>query len=135
MKRVMTAALIALTFCLTGSAFAQDKPKVFIQSESSGSNRNAARNQTIEMSKDFQKDCPGVKITIRQDLADYSLILNHIEHGMFVRDNQIEVADKDGSLLTTRERGSIKNNTKFACELILSDFAKNRPVTEVQQQQ
>jgi|CZKY01.1.fsa_nt_gi hypothetical protein len=127
-----TIALLIVTLALTASVLAQDQPKVFIQSASSGSNRNAARNQTIEMSKDFQKQCPEVKITIRQDLADYTLVLNHIEHGLFVRDNQIEVADRDGSLLTTRERGSIKNNTRFACDLILKDFAKTHsvPVTQ-----
>jgi hypothetical protein len=130
MKKSILLLFVAL---VSISAMAQDQPKVFIQSASSGSNQNAARNQTIEMSKDFQKVCPGVKITIRQDLADYTLILNHIEHG-FIRDNQIEVADKDGSLMTTKEGGSIKGNTKYVCTLILSDWqntataAQNAPV-------
>jgi hypothetical protein len=131
MKKSILLLFVALASI---SALAQDQPKVFIQSASSGSNVNAARNQTIEMSKDFQKVCPGVKITIRQDLADYTLILNHIEHGLFIRDNQIEVADKDGSLMTTKEGGSIKGNTKYVCTLIMSDWqntaiaAQNVPV-------
>jgi ABC-type uncharacterized transport system YnjBCD substrate-binding protein len=131
-KIIVTIATVLLS--LVAAATAQDQPKVFIEA-SSAKNGTAifgggnARNQAIEMSKDFQKQCPEVKITIKQDAADYTVILNHLESGLIARDNQIEVADKDGSLITTREKGSIKNQTRFACELILNDFAKNHPKT------
>lgn len=79
----------------------------------------------MEMSKDFEKDCPGVKITILQQMADYTVVLNHIEIGAFVRDNQIQVANKDGDLISkTKEGGSIEGGVKKACTLILADWAK-----------
>ena len=81
----------------------------------------------MEMSKDFEKQCPEVRITLNKSMADYTVILNHIEHG-FVRDNQFQVADKNGDLLThTKEGGSIKGGVKKACSEIISDWnTKNR---------
>lgn len=101
------------------------EPRVFLQSVSHGNTQNASRDQSMEMSKDFEKDCPGVKITIVQQMADYTVVLNHIEVGMFVRDNQIQVANKDGDLISkTKEGGSIEGGVKKACVLILADWAK-----------
>jgi hypothetical protein len=77
----------------------------------------------MEMSKDLEKNCPGVRITINQQVADYTVLLNHIESG-FARDNQIQVANKDGDLLSkTKEGGSIAAGMKKACALILADWA------------
>jgi hypothetical protein len=102
-----------------------NKPRVFLQSASKGTNQNAARDQSMEMSKDFERDCPDVKISILQQMADYTVILNHIEVGMFIRDNQIQVANKDGDLISkTKEGGSIAGGVKKACEVILADWAK-----------
>ena len=56
-------------------------------------------------------------------MADYTIRLNHIEHGLLYRDNQIEVYDKDGDLMRNKEGGSIKRNVQQACNLILSDGA------------
>jgi hypothetical protein len=103
---------------------AKGKPRVFLQSASKGPNRNAARDQSMEMSKDLEKDCPAVRITINPQMADYTIALNHIEAG-FVRDNQIQIANKDGDLLSkTKEGGSIAGGMKKACVLILADWAK-----------
>jgi hypothetical protein len=99
-------------------------PRVFLQSASKGTNRNAARDQSMEMSKDMEKDCPGVQVTINQQMADYTVLLNHIEVGL-VRDNQIQVANKDGDLISkTKEGGSIAAGMKKACALMLADWAK-----------
>lgn len=101
------------------------EPRVFLQAVSHGDTQNARRDQSMEMSKDFEKDCPGVKITILQQMADYTVVLNHIEIGAFVRDNQIQVANKDGDLISkTKEGGSIEGGVKKACTLILADWAK-----------
>jgi hypothetical protein len=78
----------------------------------------------MEMSKDFEQDCPAVQITLAQQMADYTVALNHIEVGL-ARDNQIQVADKNGDLLSkTKEGGSIRAGMKKACALILADWAK-----------
>ena len=101
------------------------QPRVFLQSASKGNNRNAARDQSMEMSKDFEKNCPGVKITINQQAADYTLLLNHIEVGLLVRDNQFQIANRDGDLISkTKEGGSIAGGVKKSCEIILADWAK-----------
>ncbi len=79
----------------------------------------------MEMSKDFENECPGIRVTINQSVADYSVLLNHIEHG-FARDNQIQIGNKDGDLISkTKEGGSINGGVKKACAVILADWAKN----------
>jgi hypothetical protein len=106
-------------------AHSANEPRVYLSSASKGSQWNAARNQSMEMSKDIEKDCPGVRITISESVADYSILLNHIEHG-FVRDNQIQIANKVGDLISrTKEGGSIRGDVKKACEIILADWAKH----------
>lgn len=99
-------------------------PRVYLESASKGTNRNAARDQSMEMGKDFEKNCPDVRVTINQQLADYTVLLNHIEVG-FVRDNQIQIANKDGDLISkTKEGGSINGGVKKACAAILADWTR-----------
>jgi hypothetical protein len=98
--------------------------RVYLESVSSGTNRNAARDQSMEMAKDFLKVCPNVKITLYQSAADYTIRLNHIEHGWLYRDNQIEVFDRNGDLMHNKEGGSIKRNVHQACDLIYSDWSR-----------
>lgn len=98
------------------------KPRVFLQSSSHGNNWNSRRDQSMEMSKDFEKACPDVRITLNQQMADYTVALNHIEHG-FARDNQFQIAARNGDLLsTTKEGGSINGGVKKACHQILADW-------------
>jgi hypothetical protein len=99
------------------------QPRVYMESASKGSNRNSDRDQSMEMSKDFLKVCPNVKITINQQTADYTVRLNHIEHGLLFRDNQIQVFDKNGDLMKNKEGGSIKGDVKQICHLINTDFS------------
>jgi hypothetical protein len=106
------------------SSTQSNRPRVYFESASKGNQWNAERNQSMEMSKDVDKDCPGIRITITPAAADYTILLNHIEHG-FVRDNQIQVANKDGDLISkTKEGGSIRGDMKKACQVILADWAK-----------
>lgn len=108
----------------TAVAPPDSKPRVYLESASKGTNRNAARDQSMEMSKDLEGDCTGVRITINQQMADYSVLLNHIEVG-FARDNQVEVANKEGDLISkTKEGGSIRGGMKKACAVILADWTK-----------
>jgi len=81
----------------------------------------------MEMSKDFERVCPDVRITLNQQMADYTVALNHIEVGLFGRDNQFQIADKNGDLLAnTKEGGSISGGVKRACAQILADWATKR---------
>jgi hypothetical protein len=45
------------------------QPIVFIESKSSGTNLNVDKNQSLEMAKDFGKDCPGIQISMQQALT------------------------------------------------------------------
>jgi hypothetical protein len=103
------------------------KPRVFLSAKSHDRGWNESRDQSMEMSKDFQEVCPEVQISLNQHLLDYSVELNHTEHS-FVRENQMQIANKDGDLLSETEgsikTGSIKGGVKKACEAILADWAK-----------
>ena len=122
MKRCVA---ILVTLFLASFAVPQEKPRVFLQAQSFGNTANARRDQSMEMSKDLERLCPGVTVTIFQQKADYTLILNHIELGMLVRDNQFQIANADGDLITTtKEGGSIAGGVRGACTLILADWAK-----------
>jgi hypothetical protein len=100
-----------------------NKPRVFLEAHSLSDLWTGNRNQSMEMSKDFGRDCPDIQISVNRTLADYTVSLNHIEHGL-MRDNQIQIADKDGDLHGSRQGGSIKGDMKTACDLILTDWAK-----------
>jgi hypothetical protein len=141
----MPTLLRLLPILLAGASFAQQaqqppspQPRVFLQASSHGNVWNARRDQSMEMAKDFQKNCPDVKVTILQNAADYTVILNHIEVGAFGRDNQFQVANKDGDMLGgVREKngiksGSINGGVKAACNTILADWnAKQAPAANV----
>ena len=99
------ATIVAMALIVAGSCFGQDKPRVFLQSVSHGNTWNARRDQSIEMAKDFEKHCPDTKVTLLQDKADYTVILNHIEVGLLYRDNQMEVADKNGRFADDTRKG------------------------------
>jgi hypothetical protein len=106
------------------SAPVRSEPRVFLQSASHGNRWAARRDQSMEMSKDFEKNCPDVRVTINQQMADYTVLLNHIEVG-FARDNQFQIADKSGDLIShTKEGGSVNGGVKKACQAILTDWAK-----------
>lgn len=118
MKALIAAGVFAAVIAVHG----QEVPKVHLTSTSAGNTWGAVRNQSQEMAKDFAKDCPGVRVTTNQDF-DYGVSLNHIEVGLFVRDNQFAVTDMFGNILSTKEKGSIKNGIKGACALILADWS------------
>src|ERR1700689_4490039 len=122
LRHSVLAVLAFATF-----AMAQDQPRVLLTSASKGSNWNSNRDQTIELTKDFQKDCTQVRVTMLQEKADYIVTLNHIEHGL-VRDNQFMLSNKDGDVLYTKEGGSIDKNVKYACGVIQKGW-KSKPET------
>lgn len=117
----VTSALAVKPSQIPTLAPGKQTPRLFLQSSSHGNQWNAARDQSIEMSKDFNATCPVVTITLNQANADYTVVLNHIEVG-FSRDNQMQIAAKNGDQLAIAEGGSIKARVKSACILILTDW-------------
>lgn len=102
-----------------------DHPRVLLGANSHGTNLAAYRDQSMEMARDFKEVCPIVQVTINDQKADFTLILSHIEVGLG-RDNQVEVYNKDGDLISGNESGSIMDEVKSACALITTSWAANR---------
>jgi hypothetical protein len=106
-----------------------NKPRVFLRAQSHSSGLHESRDQSMEMSKDFQEECAGVVISVNPHLLDYTVDLNHTESD-FMRQNQIQVANKDGDLVSgpsgsgSIKGPSIRGGVKKACDVILADWAR-----------
>lgn len=140
-KSVITLILLA------GFAVAQDKPRVFVQgkgsedTQSSGSgvgghhwstwgsrSTTDSHDEGMEVSKDLQKSCPGVTVTLNQSAADYVVMLNRESkknRGLLRSNSQIEVANRLGDVLGNNATHTVNNASKDACHLILADWAQH----------
>jgi hypothetical protein len=78
---------ILVFVCVTGLALAQDKPRVFVQGKGSQDVTTSAgrwssrstidsHDESMEVTKDLQKNCAGMIVTLTQPNADYTVILN-----------------------------------------------------------
>jgi hypothetical protein len=100
------------------------KPRVLLRAPNRTGGWTALGNPAMDMSKDFQDVCPGVRVSINLYTADYTVELNRVQHG-FVPENQMMVANKDGDLISrVSEWGSLKGGVKKACAAILADWAR-----------
>jgi hypothetical protein len=124
-----SAALVVPVVAGTPTVRAANKPRVFLRAQSHSSGFHESRDQSMEMSKDFQEECPGVVISVNSHLLDYTVDLNHTESD-FMRQNQIQVANKDGDLVSgpsgsgSIKGPSIRGGVKKACDVILADWAR-----------
>ena len=124
-----SAALVVPVVAGSPAVKPANKPRVFLRAQSHSSGLHESRDQSMEMSKDFQEECAGVVISVNPHLLDYTVDLNHTESD-FMRQNQIQVANKDGDLLSGPSGGgsikgpSIRGGVKKACDVILADWAK-----------
>ena len=136
----MAVAVLTLTLL----AGAQEKPRVFVQgkgsqdvnSDGSGggghhwaawSSRSTidSHDESMEVTKDLQKNCTGVVMTLNQANADYTVLLNRESkknRGLLRSNSQIEVANKAGDILGTSATHTVGNAAKDACELIVADW-------------
>jgi hypothetical protein len=84
---------------------------------------SSAHDQTMEMAKDFSA-CGGVTVVLKQDNADYSVLLNHEGNNH----NQMAVMNAVGAvLLTDTAHGmhqSIKDKSERICTFIENDWQK-----------
>jgi hypothetical protein len=124
-----SAALVVPAVAGTPTVRVANKPRVFLRAQSHSSGFHESRDQSMEMSKDFQEECPGVVISVNSHLLDYTVDLNHTESD-FMRQNQIQVANKDGDLVSgpsgsgSIKGPSIRGGVKKACDVILADWAR-----------
>ena len=85
-----------------------------------------SHDESMEITKDLQKHCDGVIITLNQTNADYTVLLNRESkknRGLLRSNSQIEVANKGGDILGTNATHTVGNAAKDACELIVEDWA------------
>ena len=132
------------------SAKAQDKPRVYVQGKGSenvsstgsggGGQHWAAwgskstidsHDESMEVTKDLQKECSGAMITINQANADYVVMMNRESkknRGLLRTNSQIQVANKAGDVIGTNATRTVGNAAKDACALILADWQAHGPI-------
>ena len=145
--KVLPFLLIA---AIAASAQSQGKPRVFVQgkgSENVSSNGSGggghhwgawgakstidSHDETMEVTKDLQKNCAGVMVTINESNADYIVMLNRESkqnRGLLRTNSQIQVANKAGDVLGTNATRTVGNAAKDACNLIVADWQAHGPV-------
>jgi hypothetical protein len=150
MKTYALLGLIAIAL----SANAQDKPRVFVQgkgSENVSSNGSGAggrhwgawgskstidaHDESMEVTKDLQKNCSGAIITIKEDSADYIVMMNRESkqnRGLLRSNSQIQVANRAGDVIGTNATHTVGNAAKDACNLIVSDWQAHGPMNTQQ---
>ena len=80
----------------------------------------------MEITKDLQKDCSGVMVTLNQANADYTVLMNRESkknRGLLRSNSQVEVANRAGDILGTNATHTVGNAAKDACQLITADWA------------
>ena len=142
MKRFVPA--IAVFFALVVLGNAQDKPRVFVQGKGSedvnsdgagGGGRHFgvwgsrstidSHDESMEVTKDLQKNCSGVTVTLNQSNADYTVLMNRESkknRGLLRSNSQIEVANRAGDILATNATHTVGNAAKDACQTIVADW-------------
>jgi hypothetical protein len=143
-KRIFVVILLA------GVAVAQEKPRVFVQGkgsedvQSSGSGVGGrhwstfgsrstidSHDEGMEVSKDLQKSCPAVTVTLNQSAADYTVMLNRESkknRGLLRSNSQVQVANRLGDVLGSSATHTVGNAAKDACELITADWSQHGPL-------
>src|SRR6476646_1258656 len=128
-----------LVVVLAVAANCQDKPRVFVQgkgSENVSSNGAGggghhwgtwgskstidSHDEGMEVTKDLQKNCSGVTLTINDSNADYIVMLNRESkqnRGLLRSNSQIQVANKAGDVLGAKATHTVGNAAKDACNL------------------
>ncbi len=141
MKSLSTVAImLVLVLCASG----QDKPRVFVQGKGSedvqssgsggggkhwgawGSNSTIdSHDESMEVTKDLQKNCSGVIVTLNQGNADYTVMLNRESkknRGLLRTNSQVQVANKMGDVLGTNATHTVGNAAKDACAMVVADW-------------
>lgn len=142
----MKSSVLAMIL-LSGVALGQDKPRVFVQGKGSqdvttsgsgggghhwgawGANSTIdSHDEGMEVSKDLQKDCSGVTVTLNQAAADYTVMLNRESkhnRGLLRTNSQVQVANRLGDVLGTDATRTVGNASKDACQLIVADWTQH----------
>lgn len=140
MKRKTILMFLFVTAFLALPLFADqaDKPRIFVSDRKSwemsgrfggtkegfgGAMKGGARPQTAEIVKTVGERCPGVTVNMKQEKADYILLLDHEGgKGYAMKDNKFAVFNKDGDSIGSGSTRSMGNAVKDACAAIMKDW-------------
>lgn len=136
-------AIVISTLCLAGTlvaGFAADVPektRLFITDSHSweasggivgadgaiiGSSSGGARPQTAEIIKTFRERCPEFTVTLKEEKADYIVVLDHEGgKGFFRRDNKVVVFNREGDAIFSNSTVILGNAVQDACNAIIED--------------
>ena len=84
-----------------------------------------SHDESMEVTKDLQKNCTGIVVTLNASNADYTVLLNRESkknRGLLRSNSQIEVANKAGDILGTNATHTVGNAAKDACQLVVADW-------------
>jgi hypothetical protein len=82
----------------------------------------------MEVTKDLQRNCSSVVVTLNQNNADYTVMLNRESkqnRGLLRSNSQVQVANRLGDVLGTKATHTVGNAAKDACELIVADWTQH----------
>ena len=133
-------------------ALGQDKPRVFVQGkgsedvQSSGAGGGGkhwgtwgsrstmdSHDEGMQVTKDLQKDCSGVIVTLNQSNADYTVMLNRESkknRGLLRTNSQVQVANKAGDVIGTNATRTVGNASKDACQLVTADWSQHGKIPD-----
>jgi hypothetical protein len=142
-----TLSLSLVTLVLGVSVYADDTPRVFVQgkgSENVTTSGSAAggkhwgswgskstldsHDEAMEVTKNLQRDCHGVTVTLNQANADYTVMLNRESkqnRGLLRANSQVQVANRIGDILGTSATRTVGSASKDACALIVADWGQH----------
>lgn len=91
-----------------------------------------SHDEAMEVTKDLQKDCSGVIVTLNQSNADYIVMLNRESkrnRGLLRTNSQVQVANRLGDILGTNSTRTVGNASKDGCQLVLADWSQHGRAT------
>ena len=129
--------MILLTGLTPLVLFGQDKVRIYVTDSDSwsasgglvagddlglGSSSGGARPQTVEIVKTFNQRCPRVTVTIKEENADYIVMLDH-EGGkqIFRVNNKVAIFNSEGDAIYSGSTRSLGNAVKDSCQAIYKD--------------
>ena len=94
------------------------------ENATAGAVKGGARPQTVEIMKTFSKRCSEITVTLKQERADYIVLLDH-EGGKSAlsKDNKVAVFNKDGDMIHSGSTRSLGSAVKNACKAIRNDLS------------
>ena len=134
----MRTTLVVAVCLFTISLFAQEKARVFVTDSKSweisghagGSSgafgaetHGGARPQTAEIIKTFGEKCKEVIVTMKQEKANYVVVLEHEGGKSWIRkDNKVAVFNQDGDSIVSHSTMSLGGSVDDACKAINKDW-------------